>query len=141
MISNDEIVRVRQCGIRGELDRRGHHLKIIAGKSGIPYPTLLTYFPQEGGAKPVMLPTSALYALAASEAIPLDLLSLLLPGGFLIVKAPEAVEHDEVEAACRDYLAAKGAAHRADSPAGERISDCENDNLNGKVAHLRAVAA
>lgn len=129
MISNDEIVRGRQSGIRRELDRRGIALKLVAHDSSIPYPTLLTYFPQEGGAKPVMLPTSALYALAASEAIPLDLLSLLLPGGFLIVRAPEAVDHDQFEEACRDYLAAKGAAHRPDSPAGREISDCEDSNL------------
>lgn len=140
MISNDEIVRGRQSGIRRELDRRGIALKLVAHDSSIPYPTLLTYFPQEGGAKPVMLPTSALYALAASDAIPLDLLSLLLPGGFLIVRAPEAIDHDDIEAACRDYLAAKGAAHRADSPGGTALAECEIVTLNGKAARLKVAA-
>jgi hypothetical protein len=138
---NVAIIRERQKSIRREVDRRGIALKAVSFDSAIPYETLLTYFPQPGSRDPAQIPGGAIFALCEGEALPLDLLSLLLPGGFLIVKAPEAVDHDEIEAACRDYLAAKGAAHRADSPSGPEIADCEDSTLNGKVAHLRAVAA
>jgi len=133
MASSDEIVRQRQSVIRREMDRRGIALKAVSFDSGIPYPTLLTYFPQEGGSRPVMLPVSALYALAESEAIPLDLLSLVLPTGNLIVKAPEAVDHDEASSAMRDYLRAKDQAHHPDSEAGRDIGPNEDKNLRVKL--------
>lgn len=141
MASNDEIVRQRQSAIRRELDRRGIALKAISFDADIPYPTLLTYFPQEGGKQPVMMPTSALYALAASEAIPLDLLSLVLPTGNLIVKAPEAVDHDEASAAMRDYLRLKDQAHHPDSPGGRDIAPCEDETLRSHLTLVGSKAA
>jgi hypothetical protein len=138
MPHSDEIVRQRQTIIREQMDDRGLALKVVAFKSGIPYPTLLSYFPQPGAAKPVMLPASAVYALAG--ALPLDLLSLLVPGGFLIVRVPEAVDHDQVEEACRDFLREKGASHHPESECGREIGPGEDKALSGKVAHLRAVA-
>lgn len=53
---------------------------------------------------------------------------------------PEGIDHDEVEDAAREFLATKGRAHHPDSPGGREISDCERDELDGKVAQLRAVA-
>lgn len=141
MASNDEIVRQRQSAIRREMDRRGIALKAVAFDSGISYSTLLTYFPQEGGAKPVMLPVSALYALADSEAVPLDLLSLVLPAGNLIVKAPEAVDHDEASAAMRDYLRVKDQAHHPDSPGGRDIAPCEDETLRSHLTLVGSKAA
>ena len=143
MASNDEIVRQRQSVIRREMDRRGIALKAVSFDSGIPYPTLLTYFPQEGGSRPVMIPVSALYALAdgGTPALPLDLLSLLLPGGTHIVRAPEAIDHDQVEEACRDFLATKGASHHPESEMGREIGPTEKQKLDEKVVHLSAVAA
>lgn len=142
MASNDEIVRQRQSAIRRELDRRGVALKAVAFDSGISYSTLLTYFPQEGGAKPVMLPVSALYALTDGDtpALPLDLASLLLPAGRLIVAAPEAIDHDDIEEACRDFLAAKGAAHHPASEMGREIGPGEHNVLTLKAARLRVAA-
>lgn len=72
--------------------------------------------------------------------IPDDLLSLLLPDGRLIVRTPDDIDHDEVEQAARDFLAAKAAAHRQDSPAGRDIADCEDTTLRTKAAILKAVA-
>ncbi len=138
-ISN--IVRERQCGVRREIDRRGIHLKVVSQDSGIPYPTLLTYFPQEGANKPVMPPIAALYALAETKALPLDLLSQLMPAGCAIVHMPEGIDHDEVEEAARDFLATKGHAHHPASEAGREIGENEAKVLNSKVATLRAVAA
>jgi len=141
MSDANEIVRQRQSAIRRELDRRGIALKAISFDAGLPYPTLLTYFPQEGGRDPVMMPMSAVYACAESKAIPDDLLSLLLPTGCVLVRVPEGIDHDQLETVCRDILATKGKAHHPDSPAGRELSACEIAELNGKVAHLRAVAA
>jgi len=52
---------------------------------------------------------------------------------------PEGIDHDEVEEAARDFLAAKGKAHHPDSPGGREIAECEQDDLDDKVAVLRAV--
>ena len=140
MRDNNEIVRQRQSAIRRELDRRGIALKAVSFDSGLSYSTLLSYLPQEGGDKPAMMPMSAVYALAESKAIPDDLLSLLLPAGCLIVRAPEEIDHDEIEGACRDYLATKGKAHHPDSPAGRELAECEKAELTKRAAVLKAVA-
>lgn len=129
MQTNDEIVRQRQSAIRREIDRRGIALKAVSFDSKIPYETLLTYFPPEGGRKPVMIPGSAIYALADGDAIPTDLLSLLVPTGFAIVRVPEAINHDEIAPAMRDYLTAKDDAHRPDSEAGREIGPGEHEKL------------
>lgn len=143
MSHSDEIVRQRQSAIRRELDRRGIALKAVSFDSGIGYSTLLTYFPQEGAAKAVMLPVSALYALTDGEnpAIPLDLASLLLPPRRLIVNTPESVDHDAFEDMCREFLATKGAAHHPESPAGRELAQCEIEALDSKVVQITAVAA
>jgi len=136
----NEIVRTRQSAIRRELDRRGIALKVISFDSGISYSTLLTYLPQEGADKPAMIPMSAVYALAESKAIPDDLLSLLLPTGCLIVRAPEEIDHDEIEQAARDYLAAKGKAHHPESEAGRELGPNEKRDLTMRAVTLKAVA-
>lgn len=141
MRDRNEIVRERQSAIRRELDRRGIALKAVAMDAQISYSTLVSYLPQPGGDKPVMMPMGVVYALAESRAIPDDLLSLLMPSGVMLVRVPEGVDHDELEEACRDYLRVKGEAHRPDSPAGREISECEDNVLDMKAARLRAVAA
>jgi hypothetical protein len=136
----DTIVRGRQLAMRREIDRRGIALKAVAYDSGIPMPTLLSYFPG-GEREPSVLPATALFKLLAGNALPHDILSLILPDGEQIVRLPEEVDHDEIEAVARDFLATKGAAHHPDSEAGREIGPNEADALNEKVAHLRAVAA
>jgi len=140
MRDNNEIVRQRQSAIRRELDRRGIALKAVSFDSGLSYSTLLSYLPQEGGDKPAMMPMSAVYALAESKAIPDDLLSLLLPAGCLIVRAPEEIDHDEIEQAARDYLAAKGKAHHPESEAGRELGPNEMRDLTMRAVTLKAVA-
>lgn len=142
MPTNDEIVRQRQCDIRREIDRRAIALKAVSFDSGIPYETLLTYFPNpEGARKPAMIPASAVYAILAGKALPGDLMSVLLPAGWQLIQVPEEVDHDEIERAARDYLSEKGLAHRTDSPAGRDIAACEDNRLRVKATRLRAVAA
>ena len=53
-----KIVRDRQCAIRRELDRRGVSLKVVSFDSGIPYSTLLSYFPADHDKQPAMMPAS-----------------------------------------------------------------------------------
>lgn len=136
----DTIVRGRQLAMRREIDRRGIALKAVSYDSGIPMPTLLSYFPG-GEREPSVLPATALFKLLAGNALPHDVLSLILPDGEQIVRAPEDIDHDELERVARDYLAAKGAAHHPDSPGGREISECEDDALDAKAARLLAVAA
>lgn len=141
MQPGNNIVRIlkdRQCSMRREMDRRGIAMKAVSFDSGIPYTTLLSYFPEPGARDPALMPVSAQYALCG--AIPADILSLLLPTGHVIVKAPEQIDHDEVSELVRGYLDTKEKAHHPDNPAGRDIAPCEDATLRGKVAHLKAVA-
>lgn len=138
MADANMIVRDRQLAIRREMDRRGISLKAVSLDSGIPYPTIVSYFPGEQDRQPATLPGSAIFMLALTKALPLDLLSLILPDGFQIVRAPELLDHDEFENLCRDYLATKGKAHHPDSPGGREIAPCEEAALTGKVVTLKA---
>ena len=138
MADANTIVRERQLVVRREMDRRGVSLKAVSLDSGIPYASVVSYFPGERDKVPATIPGSAIFALCGSKALPLDLLSLILPDGFQIVRAPEEIDHDEFETMCRDYLAAKAKAHRADSPSGRELAECEREVLDGKVVQLRA---
>jgi len=138
---NVAIIRTRQTAIRKEIDRRGIALKAVSFDSGIPYDTLLTYFPAPGSREPAQIPGGAIFALCDGEALPADILSLFVPTGWQIVRAPEGIDHDEVEEACRDFLAAKGASHHPESEMGREIGPSEKRKLDEKVVHLSAVAA
>ncbi len=141
MQSRNDILKQRQCAMRREMDRRGIALKAVSFDSGIPYSTLLSYFPQEGGREPAIMSVEAQFALAEKDALPADILSLLLPAGKLIVHVPENVDHDEADKACRDYADAKAAAHHPDSEAGRDIGPNEDRALRGKLSLVASVAA
>jgi hypothetical protein len=130
------IIRERQAAMRREMDRRGIAMKVVSQDSGISYSTLLTYFPADQYKTPVQIPGSAIYALTGH--LPPDILSLLLPTGHVIVKAPEEINHDEIADAMADYLAEKQHAHHPDSPDGREIAECEDNILRGKFALVRA---
>ena len=138
MCDANMIVRERQLTVRRQMDARRISLKAVSMDSGISYSTIVSYFPGEKDKQPATIPASVLFTLCDTKALPLDLLSLILPDGFQIVRAPEEIDHDEFEAMCRDYLAAKAKAHRADSPSGRELADCERTALDGKVVQLRA---
>jgi hypothetical protein len=141
MASTNDIVKQRQCAMRREMDRRGIALKAVSFDSGIPYSTLLSYFPQEGGQDPAMMSVAAQYALAENDALPADILSLLLPAGKLIVRVAENVDHDEADRACRDFSAAKAAAHHPESEAGREIGPNEDKALRAKLTLIQGSAA
>ena len=141
MCDGSEIVLQRQHDVRNEIDRRGFALKVVASKAGIPYNTFCSYFPADENARPTQIPGGAIFSLIAGRALPLDIISLLMPEGVQIVRADEDIDHDWIEDLCREYLASKASAHHKDSPAGREISDCENADLSAKAAGLRAVRA
>lgn len=134
------IMRQRQRDVRCEIERRGFHLKAVAGKSGLEYGTLLTYFPG-GEREPAVIPMSAVYALADTRALPADLLTLLLPAGLAVVEVPENVDLDEVAAWAEQFSAAKLAAHRKDSEREEQIGPNEHAELSGIVVAFPAKVA
>lgn len=143
MADASNIVRVlkdRQCAMRREMDRRGIALKAVSFDSRIPYSTLLSYFPDEHAQRePALMPVSAQYMLCG--AIPQDILSLLLPEGHLIVKAPVELNHDEIAEAMQDFLHAKHQAHHPESEAGREIGPGEDNVLRGKFAVVAGVSA
>jgi hypothetical protein len=134
-----QILKDRQSAMRREMDRRGLAMKAVSFDSGIPYSTLLSYFPAPGGNMPALMPVSAQYALCG--AIPDDILSLLLPDGRLIVRAPEEINHDEIAEALHDYLQTKERAHHPESEAGREIGPNEDNVLRGKFAVVAGKAA
>lgn len=135
-VPGSRIVKQRQLAMRREMDRRGILLKIVAQDSGIPYPTLATYFPADPNADPAQIPGGAIYDLAASNALPLDLLSDLLPNGLLMVRAPEGIDHNELSEGFTEYLSEKQQFHREDSECGPALGPTETARLNAKVVAL-----
>jgi hypothetical protein len=141
MCDSTTIVRDRQKLVRREMDRRGISVKAVQLDGGWETAsTVLSYFPADKDSQPAVMSVAALYRLIDTQALPVDLLSLLLPTGFQIVRAPEEINHDEFETMCRDYLAAKARAHQANSPNGRELAPSEIDELDGKVVQLRAAA-
>jgi hypothetical protein len=137
MSVDNDIIRSRQLAIRRELDRRQIPLKVISYDSGIPYPTLLTYFP--GGERhPAELPASAIYSL--SGVIPDELMNLLCKEGYALVQVPKDADFDAINQHCMDFSGEKAAAHHPESEAGRDIGPNEHARLSAKVVRLRRVA-
>jgi hypothetical protein len=142
MIPRDDVTIMRsiQRTIREQLDERGISLKVVAADSRIPYATLCSYFPgNERGTvekQPAQLPASAIYGLCG--ALPDDLLNLLLPEGFAIVRVPSGLDYDEISAGCREFIDAKERAHHPDSEDGREIGPGEGKVLLGVFARVRA---
>lgn len=130
------IVRERQLAIRREMDRRGISLKAVSLDSGIPYASIVSYFPGEKDRQPAAIPAGAVFTLCATEALPLDLLSLVLPVGFAIVRAPESLDHDALCQIAADYVAEKNRAHHPESEAGRDIGPGERASLDRTVVSL-----
>lgn len=130
------VIRARQAAIRRELDRRQIPMKVVSQDSGLLYDTLLTYFPADALKTPAQIPGSAIFALAGH--IPNDLISLLLPDGFQVVRAPEDINHDELAEFMADYLSTKHHAHHPESPAGREISECEDSALGRKFTVVKS---
>lgn len=114
-----------------EANNRGLTIKVIHYDTGISQDTLRSWARGEA-----VMSIAGLFGLVG--VIPDDLLSMLLPDGRQIVRVPESLDHDEIETACRDFLAAKGQAHHPESECGREIGPGEKDVLDRKVVALRA---
>lgn len=141
MHDGSTIVKQRQLAMRREMDRRGIALKIVAADSGIPYSTLASYFPADAHADPAQIPGGAIYELCDKKALPADILSMLTPNGWHLVRGPEEIDHDEIADLALNYCETKMRAHHPDSPGGPAISDCERADLDVKVIQLRGRVA
>lgn len=133
-----DAVRARQLVIRRELDRRGISLKQIASASGVPYSTVISYFPGEKDRQPAAMPVAMLIAFL--RVIPADLLSLLLDDGHAIVAVPEGVDHDEVARAATQFVAGYAAARHHESECGSDIGPGEDQALRGAAGQLKVAA-
>lgn len=145
MADANTIVRERQLVIRREMDRRGISLKAVSLDSGIPYPTIVSYFPGEKDKQPATIGGAAIFMLAygvdgRGPALPLDLMSMLMPDGFQIVRVPEGINHDVICEMASDYITAKNRAHHPASEAGREIGPTEDAYLTDKVVQLRTAA-
>ncbi|MDR2858432.1 MAG: hypothetical protein LBV50_11385 [Novosphingobium sp.] len=130
MHDENTIVRARQQAIRREMDRRGIAIKAVQFDGGWDTPsTVLSWFPADAQRTPATLSVAGLYRLLAHDALPAELLSLLLPAGFVIARVPEDVNHDEIAAAVLAWLDDKNRANRPDSPAGTEIAASEDREL------------
>jgi hypothetical protein len=132
----DEIMRERQLAVRRQIDERSIALKAIAFDAKLPLPTLLSYFPGGEGRKAAVMPMSAVFAMIEGNALPLDLISMLLPNGALVVRVPEEIDHDAVCDAMQAYLNEKARAHRVESECGPAIGP----NEHAKLTKLAVVA-
>lgn len=132
--------RAAQTEIRRELDRRGIALKVAAARAKVPLSTFMSWFPAPGGERePQVMSIAGLSHLAG--AIPDDLLSLLLPDGFHMVRAPEGVDYDAACEAMRAYIDAKERAHHPDSEDGREIGPSEDGELGKCLSVVRERAA
>lgn len=116
--------RIFRIALRGGLT-----LKAISLDADIPYNTIRSY--AGSGCATAEMPVSAMRKLCG--VIPDELLSLLLPDGRQIIRAPESIDHDALSEHLRDWLAEKDHAHHPESPGGREISDCEDAKLRDKL--------
>lgn len=75
--------------------------------------------------------------LRVKELTPL-LSRMFIPEDCALVGLPEGLDHDQMDTFCREYTAAKAAAHHPESEAGREIGPNEDAALRGKVVKLRA---
>lgn len=123
----------RMFRIAQDPTRYGLTLKMIAADAALNYKSLVNY-----AAGDTEMPLSALDALIG--VLPDDLLTLLMPEGRAIVRIPDGIDLDELDAACRAVVATKARAHRSDSPGGPAVVESERVAILQAAAPLRAVA-
>lgn len=142
MADENTIVRERQKAIRREIDRREIAIKAVQFDGGWECPsTVLSWFPADEHKQPQIMSVAGLFRLISRKALPIDLLSMMLPDGFRIVRVPEEVDHDEIASTIHEYLQTKERAHHPASPEGREISTGEDAELRGQVVAFPGVKA
>lgn len=142
MHDENTIVRERQRLIRRQMERDGILLKQVQLDGGWKTPsTVQSYFPADPDHEPATMSVAALYRLIVTKALPVELLSLLLPPGHMIVQVPEEMDHDQLCEAMQDWLHAKHQAHHPESEAGREIGPGEDNVLRCKFTAVAGRAA
>ena len=136
MCDDSDIMRGIQAAVRNEMDRLGMPLKVYASDAGIKDRTFMSYF-QHTGERSVM-PVTALRNLCG--VLPERVLSLFLPDGFQIVRAPGAVDYDLLGQKCAEFAALKNEVHGVNSPGQREISECEQARLDELAAEIAVIA-
>lgn len=132
------IMRDLQMAVRREMDRRSIALKVVALDSGLGLSAVTSYFPKPGGKRlPAVIPMSVVWLFVDTKALPLDLLSLLLPDGISLIETGE-VDHHEAAAQMQDFLTTKAAYHRPESEDGCDLGPNECADLDERRARMRA---
>jgi hypothetical protein len=124
----------RMFRIAQDPTRFGLTLKMIAADADLNLQSVRNY-----AAGDTEMPLSALDALIGI--LPEELLTLLMPAGHAIVRIPDGIDLDELDAACRAVVAEKAKAHRENSPGGPAVVECERVAILTAAAPLRVVAA
>lgn len=109
----------------------GLPLKVIASRAHIAYETLITY--ANGTAK---MPVAALHKLCG--VLPNELLSLLMPDGFAIVRTCDDADLAAMAEKCADFLSHYTAARSEKSEASTALGPTERDRLIEKMAELKS---
>lgn len=132
MRDDNSLMRDALLAVRQQLDLRGISMKVCAANAGVSYSTFLSWFPAGGTPQ---IPSLACFP-ALLKALPIDLISLLMPDGWQVVQVPVGVDHDDLATGFADYLAEKNAAHHPESECGRDLGPGERAKLDAKVAYL-----
>ncbi len=138
MRDSTAIVRDRQTAIRREMDRRGISMKAVSLDAEMSPSTVASYFSLEKDKEPASMSVAALYRFLETGAIPLDLLSLLLPAGHVIVHVPEDIDIDDFCEVASDLVNDRIKASHPSSECGPAVGPNERAQMMGKIATLRA---
>jgi hypothetical protein len=129
LIAQREMFRIATDPARG-----GCSWKVLAAQSGIPEATLHSYRKADA---PAAMPISALTKLCG--VIAPELLSLLLPDGFALVKLAELNDPAALATGALEYVGLYSAARHPASEAGSDIGPREAAGLSGAATKLREV--
>ncbi len=141
MIDENAIVRARQHLIRMEMDQRGILVKQVQIFGGWDTPSTVTsYFPADRDKEPQTMSVAALYRLLDKDALPADVISLLLPERYSIVEKPKNIDHDAVASWCIQFLNKWNAAKHPESEAGTETGPKESSELLSTIVRLQVVS-
>lgn len=109
----------------------GLPLKVIASRANISYETLITY--ANGTSR---MTVAVLHKLCG--VLPSELLSLLLPDGFAIVRTCEDADLEAMAEKCTKFLASYTSARGERSEAGSALGPVERDHLIEMMADIKS---
>lgn len=130
-------LKKRQTKMFAAAEKLGHTVKNIATDLGLKSPTIVYQYARGETAM------SGPAIMKAKVAFGKDygaLISMLFDDNLQLVDAPEEMDHEEVDQACRDYSDTKAEFHREDSECGPAIGPTEDKVLRGKGTKLQVAS-